>query len=416
MKNIYILLKILLIFIGICLLNFKLYAAEISLIVPLEIDKPAHKTPWKRYSSWNQTDWKNFNNLRNSASPEISKYQANIKIEGNSERGRKLVTDRKQGGNCVACHVLPKVSLPGNVGPNLSTVRIWERSDDYLFNYIYDPRQFNANTIMPPWGAHKILTKQQIQDIIAYFKTLSNTDSQFKTSFDNPKTRSLPTNSRDNLDVFENPAMLSVEFGEELFNKMANNKQSCQSCHTDDNVSQSLSSWAATMPKFETRLNKIIGIEEFITRHARATMEIDYPMQSQKNLALSVYLRYLANGKAIQIDQNDENTKLAIERGKSLMNRRIGQFDQACVSCHANSANKWIRGQYLMSREKMYGHFPTYRTSRGEIWDIRKRFQWCGVAIRANELSPDAPEYGDLEIYLAILNNGQILSVPGIRH
>jgi len=64
----------------------------------------------------------------------------------------------------------------------------------------------------------------------------------------------------------------------------------------------------------------------------------------------------------------------------------------------------------------MYDHFPTYRTSRGEIWDINKRFQWCNVSVRANELPPYAPEYGDLEIYLATLNNGRILSVPGLRH
>jgi sulfur-oxidizing protein SoxA len=38
------------------------------------------------------------------------------------------------------------------------------------------------------------------------------------------------------------------------------------------------------------------------------------------------------------------------------------------------------------------------------------------VAIWANELPPDAKEYGDLELYLASLNNGLKLNVPGIRH
>jgi sulfur-oxidizing protein SoxA len=50
------------------------------------------------------------------------------------------------------------------------------------------------------------------------------------------------------------------------------------------------------------------------------------------------------------------------------------------------------------------------------IWDIRQRFQWCQVNIRADELPPDAKEYGDLELYLATQNEGQKLSVPGIRH
>ena len=50
------------------------------------------------------------------------------------------------------------------------------------------------------------------------------------------------------------------------------------------------------------------------------------------------------------------------------------------------------------------------------IWDIRQRFQWCQVNIRADELPPDAKEYGDLELYLASQNEGLKLSVPGIRH
>ena len=61
-------------------------------------------------------------------------------------------------------------------------------------------------------------------------------------------------------------------------------------------------------------------------------------------------------------------------------------------------------------------HFPTFRTSCGEIWDLRKRFLWCGVAIRANGLPPDAAEYGDLELALSIINQGAKLNVPGIRH
>lgn len=35
---------------------------------------------------------------------------------------------------------------------------------------------------------------------------------------------------------------------------------------------------------------------------------------------------------------------------------------------------------------------------------------------RANELPPDVTEYGDLELALTALNQGQKLDVPGIRH
>ncbi len=44
---------------------------------------------------------------------------------------------------------------------------------------------------------------------------------------------------------------------------------------------------------------------------------------------------------------------------------------------------------------------------------IRQRFQWCQVNIRADELPPDAKEYGDLELYLRTQNQGLKISVPG---
>jgi sulfur-oxidizing protein SoxA len=383
-------------------------AAEMSSVVPLSLEKPPYAVPWKRYNRWNQTDWKNYSNLRHEvASPISTPKKVETPIKGDSENGKKLVADRKRGGSCMACHILPDADLPGNIGPNLSMVGALIGLDEYLFNYIYDPRQFNPDTVMPPWGTHKVFTKNEIKDIVAYLKTLTQ-----PVKFE---ARPEPTHSTDNLDPFENPAMLSVDLGEKLFTTPGPMGQSCQDCHAKE-VENQFTTWAATMPKFETRLNKIIGIEEFVTRHALATTGAEYLLQSEENIALAIYLRYLANGQPIAIDQNDANTQAALKRGQALMNRKIGQLNLSCMDCHDRNANKWIRGQYLMETSGMYDHFPTYRTSRGAIWDINKRFQWCNASVRANELPPDAPEYGDLEIYLAILNNGRILSVPGNRH
>ncbi len=381
-------------------------AAEMSCDVPLELKETSYTTPWQRYNRWKQNDWKKYANLRHDVYSPISVPQ-NIEIlsKGNPENGKKLVINRKRGGGCVACHILPDTALPGNVGPNLSFMGLLGRSDEYLFKYIYDARLFNPITVMPPWGANQVFSNIEIKDIVAYLQTLT----QFIPPKDNPATRQIPTDTRDNLDPFENPSIFSLDLGEELF------EQSCQNCHQKA-VENEFTTWAASMPKFETRLNKIIGIEEFITRHTLATTGDKHLSQSEENLALAIYLRYLANGQKIAIDDSDANTKAAIKRGKTLTQRKIGQLNLACMDCHLKSANKWIRGQYLIPTAGMYDHFPTYRTSRGDIWDIRKRFQWCGVATRANELPPDAPEYGEIEVYLAHLNNGHILNVPGLGH
>lgn len=406
-----------------------LSAAEMSPTVPLELEKPSYKQPWERYARWKQVDWDEFSTLRKMVSPPVSFVQKieherianpNIvlsdpdsSIQGDPVKGKQLIGDRKRGGSCYACHILPGGDLPGNVGINISTIGVWNRSDEYLFNYIYDPRIFNPNSVMPPWGAHEVFSEQEIKDMVSYLKTLS-TPVKFDTPTENPDTRPTPVENRDNLDEFVNPAMMSVDLGEALYTQEGPKGKSCQSCHEHPKVD--FARWATNMPKVEPRLNKVIGVEEFVTRHARATTGAEYLLQSEENLALAVYLRYVANGHPIAIDKSDRNTQIAIRRGEELIHRKIGQLNFSCVDCHQTSANKWIRGQYLARIAGMMDHFPTYRTSRGEIWDIRKRLQWCNVAIRANELPPDAPEYGDIEMYLMSKNNGRPLSVPGIRH
>ena len=405
-------------------------ASEMSRDVPLEMEKPSYKTPWDRYSGWKPTDWAEFSTLRQAVSPPVSFMQKLDKsttsdsdiiinddesdvIVGDPAKGKALVADRKRGGSCYACHILPDASLPGNVGINISTIGVWGRDDEYLFNYIYDPRIFNPSTVMPPWGAHGIFTKEEIKHIVAYLKTLSK-PVKFESTQENPDTRAVPVETRDNFDEFVNPGMMCVDMAKELYVTEGPTGKSCQSCHEKPEVE--FATWSTNMPKVETRMNKVIGIEEFVTRHARATTGAEYLAQSEENLAMAIYLRFLSNGRPIAIDKSDRNTQLAIRRGEELMNRKIGQLNFACVDCHEASANKWIRGQYLGGFVGMMDHFPTYRTSRGEIWDIRKRFQWCGVAIRANELEPDAPEYGDIEMYLMAKNNGRLFSIPGIRH
>ena len=107
-------------------------------------------------------------------------------LEGDVAKGRQLAFDRTRGGSCVACHVLGKDTppQPGNVGPDLSTVGA-TRTDEWLFNYVYDPRTYNRNSIMPPWGAHRVFNVAEIRDIVAFLKSLREA-VQFKDAQENP--------------------------------------------------------------------------------------------------------------------------------------------------------------------------------------------------------------------------------------
>ena len=384
---------------------------------PLELKSDASVRPWKRYSGWPARDESKWNTLASLLSPPAPTALRKITaINGDAANGVKLVADRNRGGSCLACHAMGQAGgadLPGNVGPDLSEIGNAGLSDEQFFNFIYDARVYNAETVMPPWGSHGVFNDQEIGDMVAFLKTLK-TPAVFKTALDDPNKRPAPVEKRENLDAMENPGMWALDKAAVLWKTRGADGFSCNTCHSDPKSAFKI--WAASMPKWEPRLNKVLGVEEFITRHAKATTGLTWLMETEENRNMSVYLHNLANGELIAVDTTSAESNAAIERGKALANRKLGEMNFACTDCHGKSANRWIRGQWLGEPKGQYDHFPTWRTSLLAIWDIRQRFQWCQVNIRADELPPDAKEYGDLEIYLASLNAGLKLSVPGIRH
>jgi len=393
-------------------------SAQAKKEAPLETKEDASARPWKRYAGWPTRDYSKFNTLGNLASPPAPKEPRKISgpITGDAKKGAEMVADRNRGGSCLACHVMGPAggaNLPGNVAPDLSEIGNAGREDEWLFNYIYDGRVYNPDTVMPPWGSHGLFDDQEINDMVAFLKTLKS-PAVFKTELDDPAKRPPPVEKRDNLDPIENPAMWAVDKAQELWKQAGATGSSCNTCHSDPKTS--FKTWAASMPMWEPRLNKVLSVEEFVTRHAKATTGASWPMETEENRAMSVYLHFLANGAPLKVDTSSAEAKAAMERGKELSARKVGQLNMACTDCHGKVANRWIRGQWLGEPKGQYDHFPTWRTSLLAIWDIRQRFQWCQVNIRADELPPDAKEYGDLEFYLAVQNEGQKLSVPGIRH
>jgi L-cysteine S-thiosulfotransferase len=381
----------------------------------------ASARPWKRYTGWPTRDSARFNTLANpNVSPPAPKEPRKLTkpLAGDPAIGAKLVADRTRGGSCLACHVMGQAAnadMPGNVGPDLSEIGNAGLDDETLFNFVNDARVYNTESVMPPWGTNGLFSDAEIEHIVAFLRTLKS-PAVFPTSVDDPSKRPPPVETRDNLDDMVNPGLWTIEKAQQLWSVRGPNGSSCAGCHGQ--AAERFKTWAAGMPKWEPRLDKVLGIEEFVSRHAKATSGFDWPMQSDENTAMAVYLRFLANGQEMHVDVTSPEAKEAYERGRALTAAKVGQLNFSCLDCHdpKRGGLKWIRGQWLGEQRGQLDHFPTWRTSQQAIWDIRKRFEWCNVAVWANELPPDAKEYGDLELYLASVNAGLKLNVPGIRH
>jgi sulfur-oxidizing protein SoxX len=96
---------------------------------------------------------------------------ANAAEDADISKGKELAFDRKKG-NCLACHDIAGGSLPGNIGPPLVAMKSRFPDFNTLRDQIYDARKKNPNTIMIPFGPHKVLSEKEIDLIAKYIHTL----------------------------------------------------------------------------------------------------------------------------------------------------------------------------------------------------------------------------------------------------
>ncbi|HET9207441.1 MAG TPA: sulfur oxidation c-type cytochrome SoxX [Burkholderiaceae bacterium] len=105
----------------------------------------------------------------------------------NVENGRRIVTER-QTGLCVLCHSgpFPEARFQGDIATNLAgTGSRW--SEAQLRLRLVDASQLNPQTIMPSyyrtqglervgwqWRGQPVLNAQQIEDVVAFLKTLKD--------------------------------------------------------------------------------------------------------------------------------------------------------------------------------------------------------------------------------------------------
>lgn len=111
-------------------------------------------------------------------------YPSDGKLAGDWQAGEKIAqsgyglrfTDYPQrqpvGGNCYACHQLTKAEVSyGTLGPSLlgygKARKFAEADSKAVYEKIYDAQASSACSNMPRFGANKVLTIDQIKDLVA---------------------------------------------------------------------------------------------------------------------------------------------------------------------------------------------------------------------------------------------------------
>ncbi len=375
-----------------------------------------------RYPGWTTRDFERsatyaYDDQR--PEPAVQRVTMPTGIEGDARKGRALFLSRSKGP-CVACHLVPgdDVWPAGSAGPDQSTIGDRRLPDQYLYQAVWDSRVYFPNTVMPPWGTAGIFSAEEIVHIVAYLQTLKGPVAPEKDRDRNPFTRAKPVGFGDNLDPTNNPAVVLAEDAEALWTARGPSGKACADCH-EGGVARALRGVAPRYPKYVKGYARMMSVEDFLEVHTPETTGRAMPSESADNLSMTMLVKRASNGLPVSVDVASPEARAALARGKATFYRKVGERNHSCADCHTieRAAGKFLGGRVLADvRSGLTRHFPTWRTDRAEVWDMRKRFQWCMTPLGMNMLAADSIEYAELELYLTSFDNGKPLSVPGIRH
>jgi L-cysteine S-thiosulfotransferase len=209
-----------------------------------------------------------------------------------------------------------------------------------------------------------------------------------------------------------NPAMLAVLDGEVLWSrKTGAANRSCADCHGD--ATQSMKGVAARYPAFDAKSGKPVDLEERI--NLERTEQQKAPrlrFESDELLALSAYVARQSRGEPIA-PPDDERLAPYIAAGRDFFHKRQGQLNLSCALCHDDNWGKRLAGNIVPQ-----GHptgYPLYRLEWQSLGSLQRRLRNCISGMRADVPDYGAPEYVDLELFLAQRARGMTMESPAVR-
>jgi sulfur-oxidizing protein SoxA len=214
-------------------------------------------------------------------------------------------------------------------------------------------------------------------------------------------------------DEFENPGMVAVDRGAELFNEHREAEEySCSSCHGEDGGELDVKQ-IARYPVFNPNLGGLVTLQERVNYCWEIHMDrFPLPAGDKELIALETFVRHRARGEPVNVQTDGEMVPL-IEQGRALYETRFGQLDMACFHCHVQHQGQMLRGQRL-SQGQANG-FPEYRLGKGRITSLHQRLSECFVSFRADPFDAGSEPYKLLELYLMARGNGLPIETPAVR-
>lgn len=221
------------------------------------------------------------------------------------------------------------------------------------------------------------------------------------------ETRALQT------DTFENPGLLGVEVGAEMWETVEGTEgKSCASCHGD--AAESMADVGTSFPKWDADSGKPINVELQINKCRTEQMGAEaLPFDKKGQKEITAFVKHQALGKPVALDLAQGEMQSWWDQGKDLYYTRTGQLNLSCASCHEQNNGNYIRADHL-SQGNVNG-FPTYRLKQGNLISVHNRFRGCIRDTRAEYPAAFSDELMALEVYVTWRGSGLSVETPGVR-
>jgi L-cysteine S-thiosulfotransferase len=209
-----------------------------------------------------------------------------------------------------------------------------------------------------------------------------------------------------------NPGMLWVLDGEALWvRKEGLATKSCADCHGDARAS--MRGVAARYPAVDDKLGRPIDLEQRINICRTERQEgSPFPVESRELLALTAYIARQSKGRPITVP-DDVQARPFIAAGKKIWEQRQGQLNLSCSQCHDDHWGQKLAGAVIPQAHPT--GYPLYRLEWQSLGSLQRRLRNCLIGMRAEPYAYGAPEFVNLELYLAWRAHGLLIEAPAIR-
>lgn len=232
-------------------------------------------------------------------------------------------------------------------------------------------------------------------------------------------------------DPWSNPANLDVDRGEALWKTKAGSKgASLEQCDLGKGPGK-VDGAFAELPRYFADADQVMDAETRVLWCRKTLQGIDdtaflknpHPGGGQPVKDVGAIATWIASKSAgmkfaAKLDQPKERDAVAL--GAVLFNRRMGPFDFACTTCHADKGKR-IRLQglpYLSQPEearKVIGEWPAYRVSSTHVMTMQHRVLDCFWQMRMHRVQMGSEVSNALIAYMVKTAEGGTVAAPGMK-